>query len=52
MKSDQSILIQSNIGAKIDLKADGTFRVDDANGNYIKSTATQIDFNGNLTVDI
>ena len=33
------------------LKSDGTFRVEDKNGNYIKSTTTQIDINGNLTID-
>jgi phage baseplate assembly protein V len=50
-KNDNSIYIESKAGAKIDLKSDGTFRIDDNNGNYIKTTPTQIDFNGNLTVD-
>lgn len=52
LKTDNSVYVESKAGAKIDLKSDGTFRVDDNNGNYIKSTATQIDMNGNLTVDI
>ena len=52
IKSDKSILIDSEAGSKIDLKSDGTFRVDDKNGNYIKSTTSQVDINGNLTIDM
>lgn len=38
-------------GSKVYLKSDGTIRIEDKNGNYIKSTTTQWDINGNLTVD-
>jgi phage baseplate assembly protein V len=51
LKKDNSIYIESKSGCKIDLKTDGTFRLDDTNGNYIKSSVTQLDLNGNLTVD-
>ena len=52
LKSDNSIYIESKSGCKFDLKSDGTFSLKDNNGNEIKTTTTQIDFNGNLTVDI
>jgi phage baseplate assembly protein V len=38
-------------GSFIYLKDDGSIRVEDSNGNYIKSTTTQWDINGNLTID-
>jgi phage baseplate assembly protein V len=40
-KSDKSILVKSK----------STVRVEDANGNYMESTTTQWDLNGNLTID-
>lgn len=52
LKADNSIYIESASGNIFDLKADGTFQLEDKNGNVIKTTATQVDINGNLTVDI
>lgn len=38
-------------GSKIYLKKDGTIRIEDKNGNFIKSTSTQWNVNDNWTVD-
>jgi len=38
-------------GQKLYFKKDGTFYLEDGNGNYIKSTSDLIDINGNHTVN-
>ena len=44
--------VWNKAGNKVYLRADGTIKISDKNGNYIESSTTQWNINGNLTVDI
>jgi hypothetical protein len=53
LKADGSVKITNKEAkAYIELKTDNTIHAEDGNGNILKSTTTQWDLNGNLTVDI
>lgn len=60
LKADGSIYAKNKDGSIIDMKSGGDVNVEavanisikDGNGNEIKTNATQVDINGNLTVDI
>lgn len=51
LEEGEVCLYTFNDSQRITLKKDGTIRIEDKNGNYIKSTTTQWDINGNFTVD-
>jgi phage baseplate assembly protein V len=61
LNSDQRVWLKADGSTKItnkdkkayiELKTDDTIHAEDGNGNILKSTTTQWDLNGNLTVDI
>jgi phage baseplate assembly protein V len=53
LKADGSTKITNKEAkAYIELNTDNTIHAEDGNGNILKSTTTQWDLNGNLTVDI